>query len=82
MAAIKNEERLSAVSVGEIAKISEEAESNLNSGLKIKFPELKLPVRVSAKLSASPTETNAPKPPVSEKNSQRNPRAKPSLTVS
>ena len=65
--------------MGEIANISEDAESNLNSGLKIKFPEVKLPVKVREKLSASPSETNAPKPSVSEKNSPRNPIAKLSL---
>ena len=59
MAATRKEERLSAVSVGEIAKISEEAESIRSSGLKMKFPEVKLPVSVSEKLSASPSSTSS-----------------------
>ena len=80
--AITKEAKLSAVSVGEIAKISDEALSILNSGLNIKFPEVKLPVSVSEKLSASPSETRAPKPSVSEKNSPRKPIAKLSLAVS
>ena len=47
----------------------------------MKFPEVKLPVSVNEKLSASPSDTKAPKPSVSEKNSPRNPIAKLSLAV-
>ena len=64
-----------------MANISEEQESILNSGLKIKLPVEKLPVSVKEKLSASPSETNAPNPSVSEKNSPLRPIAKLSLVV-
>jgi hypothetical protein len=48
----------------------------------MKFPEVKLPVNVTEKLSASPSPTRAPKPSVSEKNSPLNPIAKLSLAES
>ena len=47
----------------------------------MKLPEVKLPVSVKEKLSASPSDTKAPNPSVSEKNSPLKPIAKLSLVV-